>query len=189
MFLARRSFTSDRTACDAKGCSARLAWCDGYETPRDVPSRDDMMVTRPLPLHASRAPHRRLDIERRASRSISRPCRLCLQRNRAAEVNATDGWPADEQATIGTAADNDLGSTESGQSVRQWQQERAPTRPGEVGKSLGSGIGCWGRKKGSDVSISQWLPAVPRLSTGARGTILLARLTHFFALVARPSAA
>ena len=41
-----------------------------------------------------------------------------------------------------------------GRTVRQWQQERAPTRPGKVGKSLGSGIGCWGRNEGS-ASISR----------------------------------
>ena len=30
-----------------------------------------------------------------------------------------------------------------GAGFHQWQQERAPTRPGKVRKSLGPGIGCW----------------------------------------------
>ena len=46
----------------------------------------------------------------------ARSCRLCLNGNRTAEVDGTDGSAADEQATIGTVAADVVFSVELGDS-------------------------------------------------------------------------
>ena len=50
------------------------------------------------------------------TRGGARSCRLCLNGNRTAEVDGTDGSPANEQATIGTVAADVVFSVELGDS-------------------------------------------------------------------------